>query len=112
MFRLTSARRPEDTGQVWSSSEATLETAFSALTPHWRQALWMTLDGFSALQSVSLVLVVIFLSYLVAILRPFLRRKPTVPGDPDRYSWHAFIPCRDESPVIATTLRLLRRNFP
>src|SRR5256885_17080765 len=110
MFRLTSARRPEDTGQVWSSSEATLETAFSALTPHWRQALWMTLDGFSAFQSVSLVLVVIFLSYLVAILRPFLRRKPTGPGGPDRYSRHALIPRREETPVVATTLLLLCRD--
>ncbi|MEU6644346.1 glycosyltransferase family 2 protein [Saccharomonospora sp. NPDC046836] len=70
------------------------------------------MGGFSAFESISLVLVVMFLSYMVSIMVPFLRRKPTRPGNPDDYGWHAFIPCRDEAAVIEGTLTRLRRDFP
>jgi 1,2-diacylglycerol 3-beta-glucosyltransferase len=70
------------------------------------------MEGFGAFESISLVLIVIFLSYLVSIMVPFLRRKPTAPGDPGEYEWHAFIPCRDEAAVIETTVHQLRQDFP
>ncbi|MFX5611378.1 hypothetical protein ABTD85_23375, partial [Acinetobacter baumannii] len=59
----------------------------------------------SLFSSISLVLTVSFLTYVAFILVPFLRRKPEIPGDPDRFEWHIFVPCRDEEAVIATTIR-------
>ncbi|MFW0775124.1 glycosyltransferase family 2 protein [Paenarthrobacter nitroguajacolicus] len=63
-------------------------------------------------QALAFVLLVVFLSYILVILVPFLRRKPDPEGDPDAFSWHVFIPCRDEEVVIANTLELLRVRFP
>lgn len=67
---------------------------------------------FSLFQSISLVLTVIFLTYVIFILVPFLRHKPATAGDPDRFLWHAFIPCRDEQSVIGATISHARETFP
>ncbi|MGO4298892.1 glycosyltransferase [Leifsonia sp. RAF41] len=67
---------------------------------------------FSLLQSISFVLVIIFLTYVVFILVPYLRQKPTPPGNPDLFLWHTFIPCRDEQSVIAATIAHSRETFP
>src|SRR4029453_4720753 len=63
-------------------------------------------------QALAFVLLVVFLSYILVILVPFLRRKPDPEGDPDSFSWHVFIPCRDEKVGIGETLGLPRRKFP
>ena len=68
--------------------------------------MFFTIGGFAFLLSV------LFLLYLALILVPFLRDKPVVPGDPDDFHWHFFIPCRDEEAVIATTIERARTNFP
>lgn len=60
----------------------------------------------------ALVLNGIFIVYLVALLVPFLRRRPRPAGDAHRFSWHFLIPCRDEEAVIADTLHYLTRTFP
>lgn len=60
----------------------------------------------------STALVISFLSYVTLILVPFIKRKPEKPGDPEQYSWHFFVPCRDEETVIETTMERLRSRFP
>jgi cellulose synthase/poly-beta-1,6-N-acetylglucosamine synthase-like glycosyltransferase len=64
------------------------------------------------LQSISFILVLLFLTYVTLILIPFLRQKQTGEGDASRFQWHAFIPCRDEGSVIAATIRSARETFP
>lgn len=60
----------------------------------------------------STALVISFLSYVALILVPFIRRKPEQPGDASVFSWHFFVPCRDEEAVIGTTIDRLRFRFP
>jgi len=43
---------------------------------------------------------------------PFLRRRPTLPGDDQAFSWHFIVPCLDEQGVIAATVTRLLRSFP
>ncbi|MGO4298901.1 glycosyltransferase [Leifsonia sp. RAF41] len=66
----------------------------------------------SFFQSVSLILTVLFLTYVVMIVVPYLRHKPSPEGDADAFEWHAFIPCRDEQSVIGTTITRARATFP
>ncbi|MFI5606071.1 glycosyltransferase [Amycolatopsis sp. NPDC051903] len=54
---------------------------------------------------------VAFLVYVALIVVPFLRRKPAPVGDPDAFTWHFFVPCRDEEAVIRETVRYLRTTF-
>lgn len=68
--------------------------------------------GVRLLQSISFVMIVLFLSYVTSILVPFVRRKPDRRGDPDQFDWHFFIPCRDEAAVIGATLARCRADFP
>lgn len=63
-------------------------------------------------QALAFVLLVVFLAYISVILVPFLRRTPDPEGTPGGFTWHAFIPCRDEETVIGDTLAKLRRQFP
>lgn len=63
-------------------------------------------------QALAFVLLVIFLAYVAVILVPFLRRRPEEEGDPEAFSWHILVPCRDEEAVIGATLDDLRRRFP
>lgn len=58
------------------------------------------------------VLLVAFLTYVVAILVPFVRRSRTVPGDASTYEWHFFVPCLNEELVIGQTLDRFVRDFP
>jgi len=64
------------------------------------------------LNSFTLLLGVMFVAYVVCILVPFLRHRPSPRGDPAEFSWHVFIPCRDEAAVIDTTIRRARTDFP
>ncbi|MFB6887870.1 glycosyltransferase [Kitasatospora sp. NPDC056327] len=61
--------------------------------------------------SLSFVLGVGFLAYVVVIVRGYLRDRPAPPGDPDGFGWHFLVPCRDEEAVITTTLDYLARHF-
>ncbi|WP_380281710.1 glycosyltransferase [Kitasatospora purpeofusca] len=61
--------------------------------------------------SLSFVLGVGFLAYVVVIVRGYLRDRPAPTGDPDGFGWHFLIPCRDEEAVIATTLDYLAAHF-
>ncbi|GAA1315739.1 glycosyltransferase family 2 protein [Leucobacter albus] len=60
----------------------------------------------------SLLLGTMFLAYVIAIVIPFLRRKPDTPGDSRDFEWHFAIPCRDEEAVIGHTISYLRGHFP
>lgn len=66
----------------------------------------------AVLSAVSMFLVTMFLAYVAFILIPFLRYPKTIPGEPGDFSWHFFIPCRDEEAVIATTIERARGDFP
>ncbi|MCW2647858.1 MAG: 1,2-diacylglycerol 3-beta-glucosyltransferase [Pseudonocardiales bacterium] len=68
--------------------------------------------GLTLLEFVALFVTVMFLSYVVMILLPFLRRPRTAPGNPAEFDWHFFIPARDEQAVIATTISRCQRDFP
>lgn len=60
----------------------------------------------------ALALCITFLGYVLAILLPFLRQEPTVPGDPAALRWHLLVPCLDEEAVIARTVTRLRQMHP
>ncbi|SDD72090.1 glycosyltransferase family 2 protein [Actinokineospora iranica] len=68
------------------------------------------LMGFT--QALALTMSVAFLTYVCLIVVPYLRRRRAEPGDPDRFDWHFFVPCRDEEAVIGGTVRYLREHFP
>ncbi|GIH23267.1 N-acetyl-glucosamine transferase [Acrocarpospora phusangensis] len=63
-------------------------------------------------QAFALFLSVMFITYVLTILRPYVRKKPDKAGDPRHFRWHIFIPCRDEEAVIGETLHYLREVFP
>ncbi|WAL68482.1 glycosyltransferase family 2 protein [Amycolatopsis cynarae] len=62
--------------------------------------------------SLSFFLGLVFLAYVVILVRGFLKAKPERPGDPDSLDWHFLIPCRDEQAVIGPTLEYLESTFP
>lgn len=66
----------------------------------------------AVLNAFTLLLGVLFIVYVVTILVAFLRHKQIPPGDPRRFEWHIFIPCRDEAAVIDQTIRRARGDFP
>jgi cellulose synthase/poly-beta-1,6-N-acetylglucosamine synthase-like glycosyltransferase len=68
--------------------------------------------GVVLLEFVALFVTVLFLSYVAMILIPFLRRKPTIRGNPRDFAWHLFIPARDEEAVIGATMARCRADFP
>lgn len=68
--------------------------------------------GISLLEFLALFVTVMFLSYVIMILMPFLRRARTVPGRASHFQWHFFIPARDEESVIGTTLERCEADFP
>ncbi|MFC7926660.1 glycosyltransferase family 2 protein [Microbacterium laevaniformans] len=70
------------------------------------------MTGLDALYSVSFVLLVVFLTYTLLIVVPFVRRRPAPEGDVADFQWHAFIPCRDEAAVISATIIRMRERFP
>ena len=64
------------------------------------------------LNALTTLLAVMFIAYVLFILIPFLRHKPTQPGVVEDFEWHYFIPCRDEEVVIAETITRARTDFP
>lgn len=70
------------------------------------------MTALDALYSLSFVLLVIFLTYTLLIVVPFVRRRPGAQADTGAFSWHAFIPCRDEAAVIERTITRMRERFP
>ncbi|MCM3781272.1 glycosyltransferase family 2 protein [Microbacterium hydrocarbonoxydans] len=67
---------------------------------------------FPILNAFTVLLGVAFVTYVTFILIPYLRYPKVVPGNPDDFEWHFFIPCRDEEAVIETTVTRARRDFP
>ncbi|QXC59677.1 glycosyltransferase [Aquihabitans sp. G128] len=65
----------------------------------------------SVSQSAAFVLLVWFLAYVAAIIVPFLRRRPVVPGRAEDLDFHVFVPCLDEEAVIGATIRRIRASF-
>ncbi len=65
----------------------------------------------SCAQAFAIVMSAAFVLYVCAIIVPYLRHRPTWPGDPSQFEWHFFVPCRDEELVIANTIRYLRTRF-
>jgi 1,2-diacylglycerol 3-beta-glucosyltransferase len=53
-----------------------------------------------------------FLWYVIGLVVTYLRAEPDPPADAAGYSWHFFVPCRDEAAVIGETLYYLRGAFP
>ncbi len=63
-------------------------------------------------QAIALTMSVAFLVYVCVIIVPYLRHKPSPPGDAATFDWHFLVPCRDEEAVIGGTVRYLRTVFP
>lgn len=63
-------------------------------------------------QAIALTMSVAFLVYVYVIIVPYLRHKPSPPGDAALFDWHFLVPCRDEEAVIGGTVRYLRDQFP
>lgn len=63
-------------------------------------------------QAFALTMSVAFIVYVVVIIVPYLRHKPAPVGDPSAFTWHFFVPCRDEQTVIRETITYLRTTFP
>lgn len=66
----------------------------------------------AGVNAVAFLLCVLFLSYVVLILVPYLRHQPTPPGDETQLVWHFVVPCLNEQAVIARTLAGLLSTFP
>lgn len=64
------------------------------------------------LSQFSVALSLIFPVYLLLLILPLLMRRTRRPGHADDYTWHLFVPCRDEAAVIGDTLRYLRAACP
>ncbi len=64
------------------------------------------------IQGFGLMVTVTFISYVVAIMLPYLRHHPVPPARSEVFNWHVLIPCCDEATVIGTTLARLRKSFP
>jgi cellulose synthase/poly-beta-1,6-N-acetylglucosamine synthase-like glycosyltransferase len=62
--------------------------------------------------TLAIVLCVIFLAYVLAILMPYLRRGRAQPGDASRFHWHVIIPCLNEAAVVERSVRRLRADHP
>ncbi|GAA3888353.1 glycosyltransferase family 2 protein [Saccharothrix violaceirubra] len=72
----------------------------------------MNLDvvlGFT--QALALTMSVAFVTYVLLIVVPYLRRTPAPTGRAAAFEWHFMVPCRDEAAVIGDTIRYLRTTF-
>jgi 1,2-diacylglycerol 3-beta-glucosyltransferase len=67
---------------------------------------------FAALNTAAFLLCVGFLAYVVLIVVPYLRHRPSTPGDAADFDWHLIVPALDEALVIEATIVELRRTFP
>ncbi|WP_274034311.1 glycosyltransferase [Streptomyces sp. MMBL 11-1] len=66
----------------------------------------------TATMTLFLVLAVLSVSYLLALVVPFVRSRSRPPGDASRFDWHILVPCLNEAAVIGETLTRLRDAFP
>ncbi|MGI8808839.1 MAG: glycosyltransferase [Acidimicrobiales bacterium] len=66
----------------------------------------------AALNAAAFLFCASFIAYVLLIVVPFLRRRPTEPGDEGAFRWHFIVPCLDEQGVIADTVKRLMRTFP
>ncbi|MEV0278301.1 glycosyltransferase [Streptomyces sp. NPDC050610] len=57
-------------------------------------------------------LLLCFLLYWAGARYSYLRRPAAESGDATAFDWHFFVPCRDEEPVVGTTVARLRADFP
>ena len=64
------------------------------------------------LNSAAFLLCLVFLVYVLCIVRPYLHRDEIVPGLSESFSWHLVVPCLNEEDVIADTALALARDFP
>lgn len=65
------------------------------------------------LSQFSVVIGLLFPAYLLLLLiLPLLVRRTRRPGSAGDYTWHLFVPCRDEEAMIGETLRHLRAACP
>ncbi|MYW65703.1 glycosyltransferase [Streptomyces sp. SID8379] len=53
-----------------------------------------------------------FLAYWFAVSDALWEDRPLDAGDVSAFSWHFFIPCRDEEAVIGTSMARLRETYP
>jgi 1,2-diacylglycerol 3-beta-glucosyltransferase len=63
-------------------------------------------------QAMALIMSVAFITYVVIIVVPFARHRPSRPGDSRSLSWHFFVPALNEEQVIGHTVDYLRGMFP
>ena len=69
----------------------------------------LVLDGVNA---AAFFLVVSYLTYVVLIIVPLVRRRPADSGDGGAFEWHFLIPCLNEEAVVGETVRRLVAQFP
>lgn len=63
-------------------------------------------------QATALLMSVAFITYVVVLVRPFLRDRREPAGDSGTLSWHLFVPALNEEQVIGQTVDYLRATFP
>jgi 1,2-diacylglycerol 3-beta-glucosyltransferase len=63
-------------------------------------------------QATALLMSVAFITYVLVIIRPFMRDRPKPPGDARQLAWHIFVPALNEDRVIGQTIDYLRATFP
>jgi 1,2-diacylglycerol 3-beta-glucosyltransferase len=63
-------------------------------------------------QATALLMSVAFITYVLLIVRPFLRDRPRPAGRAENLSWHFFVPALNEERVIGQTIDHLRAAFP
>jgi 1,2-diacylglycerol 3-beta-glucosyltransferase len=68
--------------------------------------------GIALAQALALIMSSAFVAYVAIILVPFLRHRPSRPGDATAFSWHIFVPALNEELVIGGTVSYLRASFP
>jgi 1,2-diacylglycerol 3-beta-glucosyltransferase len=68
--------------------------------------------GAALAQAVALLMSVAFITYVLIIVVPFARYRPSPPGDGRSLNWHLFVPALNEEQVIGGTIDYLRAVFP
>ncbi|GHE75126.1 N-acetyl-glucosamine transferase [Streptomyces longispororuber] len=70
------------------------------------------LTPYAFLYALPFFLLACFLLYWAGARHAYTRRPEAAPADPTAFTWHFFVPCRDEETVIGTTVAQLRADFP
>lgn len=68
--------------------------------------------GIALAQALALIMSSAFVCYVVIIIWPFLRHRPSPAGDGTAFDWHIFVPALNEELVIGETVAYLRATFP